>query len=287
MHATTDSNRRSFAPRRLAGLRAYVVAGMLSTVAVAAGSCADDSTPATPPSVQTPATPPVQTPPPTPPSPTFTISGIVIEYTATDDHHPAAGVLLSVLSEEAVTATSDASGRFTAEVRGDVMTIVPAATSPYLSPCPGGTDAVSSNPTRTFEVNIVSKDVLSTTGVPDSYPIASRTSSYVSGIIFERTPDGPHPLAGASVSLLPQWGVESGPGYSTTLSDALGRYAICEAPPGVGTDQFLPLRAAKDGYFADSLEVMGGWSYPWTVLILPTTITWDSSGVNLELRRKP
>ena len=241
---------------RLARRRAYVVAGILSSIAVASVGCADDSMPATP-------LPPVQAPPPPPPSPSLTISGIVIEYTASD-HHPAAGVLLSVLSEEAVTSTSDENGRFSAHVRGGRVAIVPAATAAYLSPCPAGTTWLSVNPNRTFEVNVVSKDVLSTTGMPESYPVTIP----VSGTVFERSSDGPHPVAGALVSL----GDDSSLGFSTTLSDALGRYTICSAPPNEATDQPVPLRAAKDGYFADSLIVLGG---------------WPESGVNMELVRNP
>jgi len=264
----------------------HVVAGMLATMAVAAVSCADDSTPATPPPpIKAPAPPPAPPLPPTPPSPLVTISGIVIEYTASDEHHPAAGVLLSVLSAEAADTTrSDANGRFTAQVRGSVVTIVPAETEPYLSPCPAGTDGLSINSTQTFEVRIVSKDVLSTTGMPSSYPLWI----YVSGTVSERGPNGSHPLAGASVSLMGWWGINSGPSYSTTLSDALGRYTVCTAPPGVGTDQLLPLRAAKDGYFADSLSVLGGWTSPWHVLAFGDTVVRDyPSGVDIELVRRP
>lgn len=268
---------------RLARLRAYVVAGILTTMAVAAVSCADDSTATPVAPVHAPAPPPVPPLPPTPPVPPFAISGIVIEYTASDQHHPAAGVLLSVISEETVTTTSDASGRFRAEARGNVVTIVPAETAPYLAPCPGG-GVPSRDTSRTFTVNIVSKEVLSTTGMPGSIPLWI----YVSGTVSERGPDGLHPLAGASVSLMGWWGIDSGLSYSTTLSDALGRYTLCTAPPGAGTDQLLPLRAAKDGYFADSLSVLGGWTYPWHVLAFGDTVVRDDSGgVHIELVRKP
>ena len=267
----------------LARVRTYVIAGILSSTTIATVGCAGDSTSVTPsPPVQAPAPPVPPPPPPPPPSPSVMISGIVIEYTASDEHHPTAGVLLSVITAEGeTTTTSDTSGRFSAEVRGDVVTIVPAATSPYLSPCPGGGVP---NPNQTFKVNIVSKDVLTTTGMPGSYPLWI----YVSGTVSERGSDGSHPLAGASVSLMGWWGEDSGPGYSTTLSDALGRYTLCTAPPGVGTDQTLPLRATKQGYFADSLSVLGGWTNPWYVWAFGDTLArTDSGGVNIELVRRP
>jgi hypothetical protein len=49
------------------------------------------------------------------------------------------------------------------------------------------------------------------------------------------------------------------PFNSTTLSDSLGRYMLCTAPPGVGTDQLMPLRVEKDGYFPASRYVLGAW----------------------------
>ena len=60
-------------------------------------------------------------------------------------------------------------------------------------------------------------------------------------------------------------------GSSRTLSDTLGRYVLCTTPPGVGTDQFMPLQVAKDGYFPTNLNVFGG---------------WDERGVTVELARK-
>jgi hypothetical protein len=47
--------------------------------------------------------------------------------------------------------------------------------------------------------------------------------------------------------------------HSTTLSDTLGRCVLRAAPPGVGTDQLMPLRVAKDGYVPASRLVLGGW----------------------------
>lgn len=220
------------------------VAGSLLTTAVAALGCASDSPRATTqPAGQVPGAPA--------PVPSFTISGVVFEHTASG-RRPAAGVAIRVLSEDAVVTTSDADGRYSASVRGDVVSIAPVEPGAYMSPCPSGTTWLSGNPDRPFEVNIVSKAVLSTTGVPDSYPI---TSIYVSGTVFETTSDGPRPLPGALVAL----GDEPTLSYSTTLSDTLGRYVLCTAPPGVGTDQLMPLRAAKDGYFPASRLVLGGW----------------------------
>lgn len=218
------------------------VAVVLSMSVVAALGCANDSPRAT----TEPPPPPVPGPPP--PVPSFTISGIVLEHTA-GGRRPAGNVVLRVSSVDlVVTTTSDADGRYSASVRGDRVSIAPEESDSYMSPCPSGTNWLVDN--RTIDVDVVSKLVLSTTGVPDSYP---RTSIYVTGTIIEGSAEGPRPVAGALVGL----GFEAA--QSTTLSDALGRFVVCTAPPGSGTDQLIPLRVVKDGYLRDSSFVLGGW----------------------------
>jgi hypothetical protein len=220
------------------------LAGSLLTAAAALG-CASDS----PRAPTQPPQPPDQVPD-SPPAQLFTISGIVFEHTATG-RRPAADVAVRVLSDDnyGVTTTTDADGRYVASVQGTRVSISPEESEAYMSPCPSGTNwLVDAN--RTIDVDIVSKAVLLTTGVPDSYP---RTAISVAGTIVEATADGPRPVTGALVAL----GYE--PVHSTTLTDALGRYVVCTAPPGSGTDQLMPLRVAKDGYLPDSLLVLGGW----------------------------
>jgi hypothetical protein len=232
------------------------IAGSLLITAVAALGCSNDSPQAT-------TQPRGEVPEPAPPVPSFTISGIVFEHTPSGPR-PAAGVAISVRFQGGVTAISDADGRYSASVRGDVVTIAPSESESYMSPCPSGTTWLSSNPNRPFDLHIVSNAVLSTSGMPDSYPI---TNIYVSGTVFEMMSDGPRPTAGALVTL----GEDSTLSYSTTLTDTLGRYELCTAPPGVGTDQLMPLRVAKDGYSPESRYVLGG---------------WETRDVRMELRRR-
>jgi hypothetical protein len=191
-----------------------------------------------------------------------TISGVVYEYTATG-RHPAAGVGLSVISEIADFVVSDANGRYSAFARGGSVAIAAAQPSAYMSPCPTGTPYLN-NPNRTFDAAIVSTAVLSTTGMPDSYPI---TALYLSGTIVEITAEGTRPVAGALVTL----GDDFPGNYSTTLSDTLGRFMLCTGTPGLGTDQQMPLRVAKDGYASFSRPVMAVWE----------------NGLRVELARKP
>jgi hypothetical protein len=60
------------------------------------------------------------------------------------------------------------------------------------------------------------------------------------------------------VELVPEVGITIGPGdpsYSATLTDASGRYLVCTAPRGSGTDQPFTLTVTKSGYAAVSREV--------------------------------
>jgi hypothetical protein len=220
------------------------VALSLLTTAVAALGCSNDSPRAT--------TQPAGHVPESPaPVPSFTISGVVLEHTASG-RRPAAGVVLTVFSDIADFTTSDADGRYSASARGGAVSIAAAETGAYMSPCPSGTIWLSINPNRTFDVDIVSKAVLSTTGVPDSYP---KTALSLSGTIVEMTSDGPRPVAGALVAL----GDDFPGAYSTTLSDTLGRFVLCTATPGRGSDQLMSLRVAKDGYYLSSRLVFALW----------------------------
>lgn len=222
------------------------LAGSLLSAVVAASGCGKDSPQAT--------TQPPATTQPAAPVPSYTISGVVIEDTPTGQR-PAAGVNIVVRSDRIVVTQSGADGRYSATVWGDNLSyIAPVLSEAYLSPCPSGTAwPLSTNPNRTFDLHVISKNVLSTTGVPDSYP---RTALYVTGTVVEATPDGPRPVAGALVTLGKEWYDI----YSTTLSDSLGRYVICTSPPGSGTDQETPLTVSKDGYDPATLLVLLGFN---------------------------
>src|SRR5262249_25579886 len=139
---------------------------------------------------------------------------------------------------------ADSAGRYSAPVWGDMVIIKPVAASAFLSPCPAGTDWVGQNPNKSFDVDVVSKSVLSTTGLPDSY---QGIWQYVAGTVTEATPQGPRPVSGATVVLGSDTWLFN---YSTTLTDAAGRYLVCTEPPGVGTDQTDSLTVMKNGYIA-------------------------------------
>jgi hypothetical protein len=154
-----------------------------------------------------------------------------------------------------LTVTSDVNGRY--EISGvpsGAVTIAPSIESDSRAPCPSGTDVLKGN--ATFDVHVVSTTLLSTAGAPASMP---RTAIWISGVVFERTSEGVRPIAGATVDLAgddsDRWV------FSTTLTDAEGRYLLCTAPPGTGTDQIMWVRVHREAYRPASRTVFGGWDY--------------------------
>lgn len=125
---------------------------------------------------------------------------------------------------------------------------------------------VGGNPNRSFDVDVVADSLLSTAGLPDSY---HRSAIYVSGVVTEPAADGgSRAVSGAVVSLGFQTSLI---GSSSTLTDSLGSYVVCTAPPGTGTDQLMPLTVTKTGYITASRWTIGGYDY---------------SNVNIELGRQ-
>lgn len=227
-----------------------VTAGLAASLTVASGCGKDPSDP--PSATQSfPVTPPTKSNP----NASYTVSGVAFEHTSTGQH-PIAGVPLRIHSAASggifLDVTTDADGRYVAsQVRAGAVSIAPALTSGYFAPCPSGTDALAGH--ATFDVHIVSAALLSATGAPPSLPT---TSIYASGTVYEVTTAGMQPVAGAFVEL--GWSAND-VSYSTTLTDASGRYLVCTTPPGTGTDVYSPLAVSKDGYVPRSLQVsLGG-----------------------------
>ena len=220
-----------------------VTVGFAVSLTLAAG-CGTDSLPSA-----------ASTTPPAPdPNALHTISGIVLEHTWSSQS-PIAGLPLRIgissfspaKGDTFIDVTTDANGRYTAQVGAGMVSIAPASNSGYFAPCPAGTaDNLAAN--ATFDVHVVSAAVLSTTGTPASLP----TFLYASGTVYEATGNiptivsyaGTKPVANALVEI----GHPTDFSYSATLTDANGRYLVCAAPWGVGTDQYAPVSVSKDGY---------------------------------------
>jgi hypothetical protein len=199
-------------------------------------------------------------PAPTPPehaSPTFTLSGVVLDYTAAGPQ-PRSGVPLIVRSwgrpgpllEYAV--TSGANGQY--EISGipvGAVTIQPSTKADYRAPCPPGTNVLNYN--ANFYVNVASTALLSTAGAPEAMP---RSGIWISGVVFERTSEGTRPIAGAAVDLEDDEMV-----YASTLTDSAGQFLVCTSPPGTGTDQLMWLQVEREAFSPGGRVVYPGWNY--------------------------
>jgi hypothetical protein len=203
--------------------------------------------------------PTTPTPPATPPSQSgVTLSGVVFDHTS-GGARPGANVPLlvhvwGVGSESFMGVTSDVTGRYwLSGVPAGSISIAATVGSGYYAPCPAGWDIVRSD--FVFDVHVVSATLLSTAGVPAGMPPSG--AIWVSGVVFERTPQGRQPIAGATVNL---FGDGSDPRTgSTTLTDAAGRYRVCPPIPGTGTDTRAPLRVSREGYRPVSAFPLLGW----------------------------
>jgi hypothetical protein len=221
--------------------------------------------------------PTIPSPPPSTPNRSWvTLSGVVLDYTTNGPvpranvpllvrAWPSTGVLDPLRPAVFMEVTSDAAGRYSVSgVPVGGISITAAAGSGYYAPCPAGWDVVRSD--RIFDVHVVSAALLSAAGAPADMPYSG--GIWVSGVVFERTPQGRPPIAGATVTLE---GHASDPRIgSTTLTDAAGRYHLCPPIPSTGTDTCGSVLASREGYRPASRSAFLGWDY---------------TGIDIELSR--
>jgi hypothetical protein len=147
---------------------------------------------------------------------------------------------------------TDATGRYEATgfPAGAYIRVRPARDERFRSPCPPGiTEPLQSD--RVVNINVVSADVLSTTGLPASFP---RNWPGVTGTVVESTSGGARAAAGTLVDLFYAQ-IDPSDFVSSTVTDASGRYAMCVPPPG-GNDQLFWVRATKPGSGTDERSVV-------------------------------
>jgi hypothetical protein len=144
-----------------------------------------------------------------------------------------------------VDVTSGADGSFTVPVADSAYFFRAQAApgSPYFTPCPPF--AWNRQAMRVeFDVHVVSGAILSTAGMPASYPTESPIGGYralISGRVVERTPGGLEPVSAATVAM----GGSEADAMADTLTDANGRYLLCSVGnPEVG----VVVSARKAGY---------------------------------------
>jgi hypothetical protein len=198
------------------------------------------------------AAPPAPSEPIVIPVHTYVLSGTVYEHTSAGARVFGGATLNIRLSYTGrdLRVTSDAAGRYTiANVPADAITIE-SFMEDFMAPCPSG-DGVSSN--RTFDVNLVSTAVLSTTGLPESVPLFGTGQLWIEGAVYDTTAGGRRPVPGAHVSLASAPG---GPRVSgITLTNGMGQYLVCTAPLGTGYGQGAWLNVRKRGYLPAEKEI--------------------------------
>jgi hypothetical protein len=178
---------------------------------------------------------------------------------------PLAGIRLRVDGAAQTTddVASGADGSFNVPVYDstDFFMVQAAPGSLYFTPCPAF--AWNGQAKRVeLDVHVVSGAILSTVGMPPSYPTESPIGGYralISGRVVERTSGGLEPVSGATVSLDSDTG--------DTLTDANGRYLLCS----VGNSEVgVTVSARKLGYTTAS-----AFGIPW--------FGWD---LDFELMRR-
>jgi hypothetical protein len=193
-------------------------------------------------------------------APTRTVRGTVVEHT-NSGAHPIAGVPLRVsavvgVTRTSVAAISGADGSYSVEVI-DGAGFVKVQMDPgsvYFAPCPPF--SWSRGPLDGFDVHVVSGAILSSTGIPPSFPQSFPhglpDTVRVLGVVSEEMNGGLLPVSGATVTL-----VGSGEVAASTLTDANGRYALC----WVGnTEVYGRVDASKVGYTSMSTNGAPYWS---------------------------
>jgi hypothetical protein len=170
----------------------------------------------------------------------FTLSGVVYKTTG-DGRRPFPGVSIDVSPFYQLgirpQITTDAEGRYTVGTSTGQTVKLLALKNGYSQPCSALTNTASNG----LDLDVVPDEILSTTGLPSAMPIRQPT---LSGLVFERTPDGPRPIPGTSVLGDFTGGMGNGTG-AMTLSDALGRYVLCGVvDAGLGFE----IWASKSGY---------------------------------------
>jgi hypothetical protein len=162
--------------------------------------------------------------------------------------------------------TTDATGRYSlsAVPAGSAVSIAPAPGSGYYAPCPNGRGVVHSD--TPIDVYVVSAALLSTIGAPD---LPRLGAIWISGTVFERTPEGTRPVPGVLINMGDSGADSSDPRLgSTTLTNAAGSYLLCPPLPGHGTDVNVSVRAKREGYRPATRTA---------------TLAWDYTGVDIEL----
>jgi hypothetical protein len=207
---------------------------VLAAVVLLATACGDTRPPVEPsPNPSPPITPP--------PVGSLAVTGVVYEIIGAG-RRPLADVAIDISLEYQswpATTRTDADGRYRQIVsRGPHPLKLIAEKPGYSQPC--RVPIADTNVDQ--DVYLVSNDTLSNVGVPSSMPIVQPT---LTGLVFERTPQGMQPIAGAHVVLDFTGGMGWAPS-ATTNTDAAGRYLLCNVVDSTGLGWYALV--SKPGY---------------------------------------
>ena len=205
----------------------------------------------------------------TSPRSALSTGGTVFEHTMSGAR-PLAGVRLRVFqalpnvpSNQFVDVTSVADGSFNV-AKPDSTYFVTAHTAPgssYFTPCPAFSWSQAAR--VELDVHVVSGAILSTAGMPPSYPTQSQSGGFralISGRVFESTAGRLESVSGATVAM------GRNEEEFATLSDANGRYLLCS----VGNTEVAVLVSARKAGYQSASE----FNVPW--------FGWD---LDFQLRR--
>ncbi len=221
---------------------------VLAAVVLLATACGDTRPPVEPsPNPSPPITPP--------PVGNLSVTGVVYESTGAG-RRPLGDVAIDISVEYQswpATIRTDADGRYVRSFRA----VRVRSSSLRRSQVQPASRVPIADTNGDQDVYLVSNDTLSITGVPSSMPIAQPT---LTGLVFERTPQGIEPVAGAHVVLDFTGGMGWAPS-ATTNTDAAGRYLLCNvvditgfglyalvSKPGYG-QLYVPVPRASTGSF--------------------------------------
>jgi hypothetical protein len=162
---------------------------------------------------------------------TYTLSGSITEVVA-GQAQPVAGVNVSAWVDQGASGYSymwahgatysDAGGHYRLPYLPAASVTVQIWKDGYVQQCASPTVAVRGD--VTLDLGIVARQNLSAD--PSGVPPAAAGQRVVSGLVFETTPDGRRPLAGAFIDFEPVMDFPA----ATTTSDAQGRYLLCGLP---------------------------------------------------------
>jgi Carboxypeptidase regulatory-like domain len=181
-------------------------------------------------------------------APMRTLSGVVSD-SIPPGGRPVPGAIISTFytagssGRHGGDAATDAEGRYRVAAPDGVFALLTVDKAGYVQPC-AATATVAGD--TTLDIQLV-PDAAAAAGVPPGLRAVSPT---VSGVVFESTPEGRQPVAGARIVAERLLDLT----MATTITDAAGRYLLCAIPQGsVGITATGP-----GGFLAEAAVVVTG-----------------------------